>query len=634
MSGVSPTRHPSTSDGTHRGTAETSQPLNSRLMAVFFLASALIQAVIAVGTPADQRPQLWLPVTVAYAALGGWALASQHRPRHPATMALLILVNLGLLSALVLSSEPGMLTAPWSFLFLWDIPFIWAIFRARERLLLTAVQAGPGVYFLAAELEHTGSAVAPRHGVVVYIATALVLGWCTRAIVLAMRGAQLRTEQLVAEAEYAALHDPLTGLGNRATYGDRFAAAVAHSARTGTDVAVMLMDLDQFKLVNDSLGHPVGDALLVAVADRMVGSLRGSDSVARLGGDEFVVVMEGVRRPADAMTAAAHLQDSFRDAVVAGGNELFVTMSIGVTVVGGRDVEPADALREADVAMYRAKRRGRGMVEFYDETLRDAVTRQLHLEIGLRRALHDAHGFTVAYQPLVEAASGRVVGAEALARWRSPDLGDVEPAEFIPLAENSGLVVPLGAEVLDHALATVARWRLQHPDLTVAVNVSPHQLQRGDFAAQVRAALDRHGVAPSALTLEVTEGVALSDDQGTSATVTALARLGVRFALDDFGTGYSSIAALRRLPLSQVKVDRRLHADEPVLRACLDLGRVLGLTVVAEGIETVEAHERVRRLGYDLAQGYRFGRPMPADALDDLLRRTADPASAAHADRS
>src|SRR3712207_564986 len=270
------------------------------------------------------------------------------------------------------------------------------------------------------------------------------------------------------------------------------------------------------------------------------------------------------------------------------------------------------------------------MVEFYDETLRDAVTRQLRLEDGLRRALDEPGEIRVAFQPLVEPSSGAVTGVEALARWTSPELGEVHPGEFIPVAENSGQISRLGAHVLDAALASASAWLPDHPTTTVAVNVSTQQLRRSDFAGTVEAALVRHAVPPTSLHLEVTESVALSPEPATTENVARLAALGVSFSLDDFGTGYSSLAALRRLPLAQMKVDRRLHDDEPVLRACLDLGRSLGLSVVAEGIESPEARERVRRLGYDVAQGYLFGRPMAADQLVALLARNAAEQSEVH----
>jgi diguanylate cyclase (GGDEF)-like protein/PAS domain S-box-containing protein len=433
------------------------------------------------------------------------------------------------------------------------------------------------------------------------------------------------TEQRALEAQltYQAFHDPLTGLPNRALFRER--VEYARAARTVNDVHVLFIDLDRFKTVNDSLGHGPGDDLLVAVARRLAPTLRGDDTLARLGGDEFAVLTVGVSDGGERV--ARRILDALRGPFAIGGGEVTVSASIGVAY-GSETAE--DLLRDADVAMYGAKSAGRNRYEIFDPSMHSADRNRLRLESDLVHAI-ERHQLRVLYQPVVQLHSDAVVGFEALLRWEHPEFGTISPLDFIPIAEETGMIVPVGRWVLEEACAQASRWQHSHPGpapLTMAVNVSARQLQEASFVDEVQGALDRHGLAPRTLTLEITESVLLDTSTTIRDRLVELKRTGVRLAIDDFGTGYSSLSYLRQFPIDILKIDRTFTnliegpgAVPPLLEGLVFLGRQLGLELVAEGIEIDEQKTQLQRLECRLGQGFLWARPLTVGAVDDLLRR-------------
>ena len=418
------------------------------------------------------------------------------------------------------------------------------------------------------------------------------------------------------DLEYRAYHDELTGLPNRALLNDRLTHALQRSRRDETAVAVLFLDLDRFKLVNDSLGHDAGDRLLSQVAQRMLEGLRGSDTVARLGGDEFVVVVEDVKDDLEIHTAVERVAAILEQPFEVDSETLFVSASIGVSVARA-EAQADDLLREADDAMYRAKQRGRRSVEY--QTDRDETpnaTNRLARVTGLHHAL-EREELVVFYQPIVDIRTRAPVALEALVRWNHPELGLVPPGDFIPLAEDTGLIVPLGWRVLEHALR-----RLQQlPNLAIAVNVSARQLSETDFVPRLTKLLA--SVPRGSLALEITESLLIADPEHIVATLAALDEVGVRIALDDFGTGYSSLSNLSALPIHQLKIDRSFVSglgerpeSEALVSAIIRLGHGLDLEVVAEGVETEQEARRLEELDCDFAQGFLFGRPEPWGGTD------------------
>jgi diguanylate cyclase (GGDEF)-like protein len=431
---------------------------------------------------------------------------------------------------------------------------------------------------------------------------------------------------------HGALHDELTGLPNRTLLADRLTRALARGARTGSHVAVLCVDLDHLKRINDSLGHRAGDELLRAVGPRLQEVLRPGDTVARFAGDGFTVVCEAVTTPDHAAALARRVLEAFEAPFEVAGGTRSVSASIGVVLARpGSGQDPDELIADSEAAMYRAKERGRRRHEFFDATLRGRMRERLELEEDLRRALAEGAGeLWVAYQPIHRLADGRMTGVEALARWDHPRRGPVPPAEFVPVAESSGLIVELGRHVLSTACAQVARWQADTPAdaLALNVNLSARQIPDPGVAGEVARVLAASGLAPASLSLEITEGVLLEDSDETARALAALRDLGLRVVLDDFGTGFSSLGYLRRYALDGLKIDRAFVADlgadgagdAAIVAAIQGMARALGMRTVAEGVETAAQLERLRGLGCDAAQGYHLGRPAAAAALERQLR--------------
>jgi diguanylate cyclase (GGDEF)-like protein/PAS domain S-box-containing protein len=428
------------------------------------------------------------------------------------------------------------------------------------------------------------------------------------------------------ELKRQAFHDSLTGLANRALFADRLQHAISRSERAPTALAVLFVDLDDFKTVNDSLGHSEGDLLLIAVAERLRAGVRAGDTIARMGGDEFAILIED---PADGETpvdVGLRLLAQLEPPFVNGGKELFVRASVGIATTRSREHTADELLRNADVAMYTAKSNGKNRIEIFEPGMHDAALFRLALKGDLERALERGE-FTLVYQPIVRLGGGRLSGVEALLRWQHRDRGTVGPADFIPVAEETGLILPLGRWVLEQACAQAAAWNaISSQPMTMSVNVSGRQLQQPAFASEVASVLESTGLAPELLTLELTESVLMQDAEAATAMLVDLKTLGVRLAIDDFGTGYSSLNYLRRFPIDELKIDRSFVAsldDGPtqsaVVLSILRLGETLRLETVAEGIEEASQLAALRGLGADLGQGYLFARPLDAVAVTQLI---------------
>ncbi len=439
------------------------------------------------------------------------------------------------------------------------------------------------------------------------------------------------TERRSVEARLVreATTDGLTGLANRSSFVERLRGAMARSAEPGDrGCAVLFLDLDRFKVVNDGLGHQVGDRLLVAVAQRLRMSVRPSDIVARFGGDEFALLLERMDSRAQVEELAARIHRSLSRPFTLGSNQLHASASVGIVFHAGEAVTSDEVLRNADIAMYRSKRLGRGCTEVFNEADHAQVAERLDLENGLRRAIRDGE-LLVHYQPIVRLPEGSLVGFESLVRWRTPGGRVLPPAEFIPVAEETGLINELGSWVLRtacHRMAELARSQPETAELTVSVNVSPRQFAQDGFLEEVERVLAATGLAPRRLGLEITETVLMESPAAAAQTLHRLRALGVRVLLDDFGVGYSSLSYLRRFPIDCLKIDRTFtqsvpgHVeDEAIIQAILTLAEALGLEVVAEGVESEEQRQHLSGLHCGYAQGFYFSHPLEALEVDAVM---------------
>ena len=430
------------------------------------------------------------------------------------------------------------------------------------------------------------------------------------------------------QLHHVAFHDSLTDLPNRNCFNERLAAAVERNRTDGEQAfAVMFMDLDRFKMVNDSLGHPAGNALLCEVARRLSAAVRPGDLVARLGGDEFAILLEHVQEPAVAMALANRLQQVLAAPMMINGTEVVPLASIGITFsdLGYRTAD--EVLRDADLAMYDAKADGSRQVSLFNQGMHERVAEKLKLESDLRHAIGDGQ-LTLVYQPLYRLEPYQLIGFEALARWVHPERGAIGPDVFITLAEESGNIEALTGWVIDQACGQLAQWQTEHPNaehLGVHVNISGRDLTSAALLPKVGAALTRHALAANRLTLEITETTLMGKLTSALDTMHQLRALGVQFSIDDFGTGYSSLAYLGTLPIDRLKIDRSFingmtHRQQnlEIVRAVLTLGHSLGKTIVAEGIETAEQLTMLREIGVDVGQGYLLSRPLRADQVPSL----------------
>jgi diguanylate cyclase (GGDEF)-like protein/PAS domain S-box-containing protein len=431
------------------------------------------------------------------------------------------------------------------------------------------------------------------------------------------------------------VYDELTGLPNRVLFVDRLASALARARRHPADLcAVLFLDLDRFKIVNDSLGHPLGDQLLIAAARRLETCVRAGDTVARLGGDEFAILLEEIEDVSDATRVAASIHEALSAPCSLGGSDVFTAASIGIALSANGHGRPEDLLRDADTAMNRAKALGRARYEVFDEAMRARAQVRLQLETDLRRAVEHAQ-FELHYQPITAAADGGLYGFEALVRWRHPVRGLILPEEFIPVAEETGLILPIGDQVLRQACRQARAWLEQgarHPGIVVSLNVSAKQLADGGFPRRVAEVLAAEGLPPRSLKLEITESAIIENADSVAGLLRELRQMGVGIWLDDFGTGQSSLSYLHHFPIDTVKIDRSFvsRLDEPgakpeIARSILLLARSLGMDAIAEGVESSAQRDRVRELGYGLVQGFFFSRPLTAEAAGELIAAAPSP---------
>jgi diguanylate cyclase (GGDEF)-like protein/PAS domain S-box-containing protein len=460
---------------------------------------------------------------------------------------------------------------------------------------------------------------------------------------LAAHLADIAIERSHAQAQLAhqAAHDALTGLPNRVFFLDRIALALARTQRSRSSVAVLFLDLDRFKFINDSLGHDAGDRLLVALGKRLQEVIRPGDTVARFGGDEFTILCESIADEAHALAIAERVAQVATAPFPLNDAEVFVTMSIGIALASGSRSRPESLVENADAAMYRAKARGGNRREVFDQAMRARAKRRLAMHSSLHRAVERGE-FRVLYQPIHSLRSGRAMGAEALVRWEHPDRGLIGPGEFIALAEETGLIMSIGTQVLREACRQARAWQADQLRLAIKVNLSARQFVHPNLAEVVAEILAETGIDPALVYLEITETVLMEDVESTSAALSELKSLGVSLTVDDFGTGYSSLAYLKRFPVDEIKIDRNFVAgllsdqeDQAIVTAIINLAHTLGVVAVAEGVESIDQMRRLRELGCDLGQGYHFGRPLPPETLSLAVQPPPrDQAAAAGATRS
>ncbi|MDO8586855.1 MAG: EAL domain-containing protein [Armatimonadota bacterium] len=426
-----------------------------------------------------------------------------------------------------------------------------------------------------------------------------------------------------------ATHDTLTGLPNRLLFADRLSQSLAHARRYKHSLAVMFLDLDRFKLINDSLGHGAGDELLKQVAERLKGRLKDADTVARMGGDEFTIILTGVSSVSEVAEAARAVSSALADVFWVENREIFASASLGISIYPGHGDDAETLVRNADAAMYQAKENGGNTFLVYAESFNSRAVERMTLDNNLRRAV-EGEEFELHYQPQVDLFTGQTLGAEALIRWRCPNVGLIAPTDFIPLAEENGLIWPISGWVLRTACAQRKAWHdAGLPPFQVSVNISPRVFVQQDLLSSVTQALEETGLPGELLNVEITESALMHNVESASALLGKLKDLGVKISLDDFGTGYSSLAQLKHYPFDSVKIDQSFIKDiavnpddAAITGAIIAMGHSLKLTVVAEGVETLEQLRFLQKLGCDQMQGYFVSRPVPADGFPELLSQT------------
>ncbi len=521
---------------------------------------------------------------------------------------------------------------------LWWMVLGWAVYHVVNISLVACLSASDDESWWDSFSDEwwfytiSAAAVLALSPLIAVIATATDGSWALLPLLLVPLLAVQKAAEMSRENEHQALHDPLTGLPNRLLLADRIGQALARSPRQSGHVTVLFLDVDLFKVVNDSLGHAAGDALLRELARRLTAVLRPGDTLARFGGDEFVIACENV--PDDEVEPlAVRIAGAFDHPFLLEGRDVNVSVSIGIAV-SRQDTDAETMIRDADAALYRAKAGGRSRAVVFDERMHDEAAYWLDAESGLRRAL-DRDELRLHYQPVVSIRTGDVCGVEALVRWQHPTRGLIGPKEFIHVAEETGLIIPLGAWVLEEAVRQVAQWRREvvvAADLWVSVNISQRQLQSSTLVRTVTRVLDTYGLPPSALRLELVESALVDATGPQGEAIGAVTALGVGFAVDDFGTGYSSLSYLAGLPVTAVKVDRSFIAplaspddgrSMAIVDAIVSMARALRLEVIAEGVETPEQLACLRRLGAVQAQGYLWSAPLAAPDLPFWLVRAA-----------
>jgi diguanylate cyclase (GGDEF)-like protein len=456
----------------------------------------------------------------------------------------------------------------------------------------------------------------------------LVVGGIVTLLTRRLRSASRELEASEAQAHHLAFHDSLTGLPNRALFNDRFDRALAEARGSGSQLALLYLDVDRFKNINDTLGHPAGDDLIRELARRLTGLVRSADDVSRLGGDEFAIVQTGVGDPRDVEALCERIIAAVAQPFSLLGNSAFVGVSIGVAIAPEAGTDHGELVRKADIALYRAKLDGRNQFRVFQEEMDFAVQQRRQIEAELRHALKVGGQLEVVYQPLFSAKTGGIVGAEALLRWHHPTHGTISPSIFVPIAEDSGLIHPLGDWVLREACRAAVRWPLNH----VAVNVSAVQFRSQHFAARVLDIVRETGMAPNRLELEVTETVLLDSADLSTLTLVALRAAGIRIALDDFGIGYSSLTYLRKYPVDKIKIDRSFvqnlgtdSASDAIVEAMVNLARALGIDVTAEGVETEAQREALKRIGCDELQGFLLSGAVSCREINQLFNLSEEP---------
>ncbi|MDF2626733.1 MAG: gmr [Symbiobacteriaceae bacterium] len=501
--------------------------------------------------------------------------------------------------------------------------------QSLEQLLMPEHQAHAVAILhtvMQGEAQNFESAIHHRDGRVLYLHATLVPLVLEGTVVGVYGVVRDITERKHAEERLAhmAFHDPLTGLANRTLFIGRLDQLVTENVSNQPSFAILYLDLDDFKIVNDSLGHRTGDLLLVEAARRLKSCVSAGDTVARLGGDEFTVILEGTQDTDDAIAATHRILRELTRPYDIDGHKMVVTPSVGV-VMGNQGDDAKELLRYADIAMYKAKQNGKARYEAFTPVMYNHVLQRLQLETDLRRAIEHRE-FRVLYQPIVELGTGEIVGVEALIRWEDPEHGVISPAQFIPLAEETGLILPIGRFVLEEACRQGRKWQETHPNLMVSVNLSARQFREPFLAEEIVQVLQETDMPPTLLQLEITESILMQESATTQETLRHLKALGIQLAMDDFGTGYSSLSYLKRFPIDVLKIDRSFvdglgenPEDTALVRTVIQLAKALNLTVTGEGVETAEQIAQLRAMECERGQGYFFARPLTPKAIDELL---------------